>query len=641
MAQDFEISDHITSEDGLPQNTVNCILQDNKGFIWIGTQDGLCRYDGNQFQIYQNIPSDTNSLSNNYVLSICEDGNGMIWAGTMSGGLNRIDPSGGRFQRYMHDPENAGSISENNIWCVAADSNNTIYAGTNKGLNILEAGSRQFNHYNHAQNDPATIPSDIVISLFTSEKQVLIGTNAGLASFNPLTSEIKRINLKPHNDNKNQPVIWSIKQLAEAGTILGTAKGLCIFNENDQLSQVFSVDQKVWNVLPDNNTLIWLGTTKGIHIVNRENNLTITTNPGGFDLSGNTWCLMQDRSGLIWAGTDQGLFSFIEKKSLFTVINDREESFAKLNNPSVNAILEDKNGNIWIGTEGGGLNRMNRHTGEITYFKSGKSQNCISGNSIWALLESRDGRIWIGTYGNDLDVFDPFTETFTHFRSDFSNPQALSNSRILVLHEDKKGDIWIGTRGGGLNRYDSNTGRFEVFKHDPENQQSISSSTILSLSEDQKGNLWIGTFEGGLCRMDHERNSFHRYKNEPGNEKSLSNNNVWVIHFDKKNQMWLGTQGGLNLVKNPEVKMEFIQFNTKHGLPGNVIFGLAEDRTGNIWMSTFKGIARLNRSQFEALHDFDNMQPDPLNPLFKCFDKYDGLPGNEFNQGAWFQSSPD
>jgi len=295
---------------------------------------------------------------------------------------------------------------------------------------------------------------------------------------------------------------------------------------------------------------------------------------------------------------------------------------------------------------GGGLNRLDQNSEFFeTYKANNLYNNSISNNSVWALLEDLQGLIWIGTYGGGLNSFDRNTEQFTTYKRNKNVSGSISNNRILALHEDSSGNIWIGTRSGGLNRYDRKSDQFENFMYDPNDSTCISSNTVLSIAEDTLGNLWIGTFEGGISILNKNTRKFKSYKNNPSKPNSLSNNNVWVILFDQENRLWLGTQGGLNLAMNPYSDLTFTHFTSKQGIPSNVIFGLAADRNNNIWMSTFRGIAKLDNSALQQLlnenEDISQYSFDPFNPMFTVFDASDGLQSNEFNQGSSFQSQSD
>ncbi|MBN2174367.1 MAG: histidine kinase [Bacteroidales bacterium] len=646
--QHFTCYDKLDAADGLSQSTVNCILQDRDGLIWFGTQDGLNVYDGIQFYQYQNIPSDPNSLSNNYILSLCEDSLGNIWAGTMSGGLNCLDKKTGQFQVFLHDPEDNTGISNNNIWALAVDNCNNIFAGTSKGLNIYSIDAKKFIVLNHQKDNPFSIPSDFVVSVHIDAiGEIWVGTSNGLAQYINNNKTFKRIS--GSDETGKGIIVWSIRESYKGVILMATNNGLFTYDDETgiitQLPNNYSIGQYTfWSAMPLNDGLILSGTREGIRFYNVESGKFEKSCMGfdqdRFEVNSNVWCFLPDRSGFIWAGTDEGLLKISTEEKPFQTINAEENSHPKLSEKSVNSILEDQEGNLWVGTEGGGLNLLKRGDAYFTVYKSGDgTKNKIAGDYIWSLLEDSDNNIWIGTYGEGISVLNKETGIIKHFQHETLANDWLSNSRILAMLEDKNGDIWIGTRGGGLNRYLKDTGKFEVYMNNPEDSESIASNTVLSLAEDADGFIWVGTFEGGLCKMDLTKKTFQTWANLPNDPASLSNNNVWVIWFDSRNRMWLGTQGGLNLVENTHNRMMFSHINKNHGLPSNVIFGLAEDSRGNIWMSTFNGIAMLNDSILKQIDDLSGYSHDPFIPLFTNFDESFGLQGKEFNQGAHFQSA--
>jgi len=644
LSQNYQCYDQLTSEDGLSQSTVNCILQDRDGFIWMGTQDGLNMFDGYNFTYYQNQPSDSNSLSNNYILSICEDQEGFLWIGTMSGGLNKFDKYSNTFKVFQHTDDPA-SISDNSIWTVMNDDLDNIWTGTNYGINVFNKRDQSFTKFRYSENDTNSIPSDVVMNIFQDNHGIIwIGSNKGLAKLNKKESNFIRI-----EKGDSDLIIWNINQLSENKLIIGANSGLWELNTNtEKFTKIESHNEEtVWTIFPENDR-IWFGTRSGIKILDntklKYENISIKSKNGEEPEELNSWCLMKDKSGFIWAGTDNGIFKIKSGEPEFRTINANPDNKPTISLNSVNTILVDQLNTLWIGTEGGGLNRLDENSNQLDIYKANNFiNNSLSNNNVWALLEDKQGMIWVGTYGGGLNAFDRNTETFTVYKRNKNVPGSISNNRILALHEDAEGDIWIGTRSGGLNRYDRSTDTFETFLTDPDDSSSISSNTVLSIAEDTLGNLWIGTFEGGINILNPSTKKFQCFKTDPLNPNSISNNNVWVILFDRQNKLWLGTQGGLNLSANPYAgELEFMHFTTKQGIPSNVIFGLAEDANNDIWMSTFRGIARLEKTALQTLIDkggnISTYLYDPFNPIFSVFDASDGLQSNEFNQGAYFQS---
>jgi len=649
--QEINCLEIITSEDGLSQSTVNCIIQDRDGFIWFGTQNGLNLYDGYHFTYFQNQPSDTTSLSDNYILSLCEDNEGNIWAGTMSGGLNRLNKKTGRFTVY----NNSNSIIENTIWAVTVGNSGKIWTGSNIGVNVFIPAENTFKTYRYSETDTTTISSDMVLSFHTDIDGVMwIGTGKGLCWFDENSGTFHRITDKDPKNLLSDLAVWTVNQNGSGNILLGTNKGLYELDIKSSMLHHLSNDlpdqvQTVWSILPKNNGDILFGTRNGLKLFQYKDfictsicdDISNTTDA----TSNNVWSLLKDNSGIVWTGTDNGAIKFDSKGKKFKVINNDTSAKLTLSANGINAILIDHLNTLWIGTEGGGLNRLDENTSQFKVYKKNKfEQGSISGNVVWAIIEDRDGIIWAGNYGDGLNAFDRTNETFTVYKRNSITPGSLSNNRILTLLEDNEGNIWIGTRGGGLNKFDKKSEKFEIFMHDPDNKMSVSSNTILSLAEDNSGNLWIGTFEGGLNLFNKQNKTFKAFLNDPNNSECLSNNNIWAILFDSKNRMWLGTQGGLNVCLLPNNdNLKFKYFTDQNGLSSNTVFGLTEDNDGNIWMSTFRGISKLNMHAFEEILEFDKIGEknsyNPFEPIFKTYDVSDGLLSNEFNQGAYLKAN--
>jgi ligand-binding sensor domain-containing protein len=635
--------DHLLRSDGLSQSSVSCMFRDREGFMWFGTQDGLNQYDGKKFRVFQNQPGDSVSLSNNYIVSICEDEDGLIWVGTMTGGLNCFDKHSESFRVFQHSATK-NSISENTIWTVLSDGEGNIWCGTSKGLNRYTKASKKFRCFRHATNAPGSIITDMVVSLHKDRQgRIWAGTVEGLCLFNSKTGTFTRYKNPEEKDSPGVNIIWSISEAPDGQIITGTNNGVFLL---DPVTKKFTRilgkagNEKVvaWSVVSMKNGIIWTGSDQGLFRLNTnggrpETFLHDPADPRSI-IDNNVWCLLPDPSGFLWAGTNNGISKTRTAPALFHLLNADSRQTLYLSSPKVTAILEDKSGYLWIGTDGGGLNCIDpdRKTKKVYNTSNSELQN----NNVWALAEDKAGDIWIGNYQGGLHVFRKKTGIIEAFPSRLGDPYALSNNRVLSLLASPDGKIWIGTRSGGLSRFDPLTRRFEVFQHSPADPSSISANTILSLAMDAEGRLWIGTYEGGLNLLTGS-NKFKSFKSRKGDMSSLSDNNIWAILFDKKGRLWLGTQGGLNFSDQPGENMRFESFTTREGLKSNIIFGLEEDLAGNIWMSNFSGLTRMDMKTFES-PGTDSKQKDgfiPFHPLFSNFDTDHGLQGLEFSQGAY------
>lgn len=635
----------ITSEQGLSQNTVNCLLQDQQGFMWFGTQDGLNKYDGYRFEYYHNNPNDINSLSNNYILCMAEDHGGLIWVGTMTGGLNCLNKRTGNFIRFA-DGQGKNNLHGNTIWCVLNDHEDNIWAGTIKGLSMYDKNSKHFINFSLLEHSE-DFPFKAVYSLYEDRDNFLwIGGESGILRFNNSTKKFGPLINVFELVNRPVGITWSICENTQGHLLLSTNAGLIEYDPLNHVARILTQTHTkrftVWSSVVQDNGNIFIGTTDGISMIDHElkscdplvlEEINIPIN--------NVWDFIIDKSGITWAGCNMGVVKIREKQQQFVPIIPDQKQSVRIPGGAVNTIMEDSGNNLWVGTEGGGLAKISflQQSTEV-FLPDAYAVQSIGGNKIWALEEDHEGKIWIGTYGDGLSVYNPVKQSFTHYRQS-NQSNSINNSRVLVLLEDTYHDVWIGTRGGGLNVFRNESRSFEVYRMDAENHRKISSNTILSLVEDQFGFLWIGTFEGGLDQMDLRSGNIKNFANDPENQNSLSNNNIYAIHFDQSGGLWLGTQGGLNYVSAPYQDMLFHNLTTRQGLPSNVILGIEADENGNLWLSTYKGLVKLNIKVFQDMMNAgiqpENYIENPLKPLFKIFTRRDGTLNNEYNQGAHFK----
>jgi len=641
QAQEF---DRLVRSDGLSQSSVNCMIRDHEGFMWFGTQDGLNRYDGKVFRVFQNQPGDAASLSNNYIVSICEDEEGFLWIGTMTGGLNRFDKRSETFRVYEHS-DTLNSISENTVWAVISDGKGNIWSGTSLGLNRFNKSSGKFTCYRHDPRDPGSLVTDMVVSLLKDHAgNIWVGTVEGLCRINNSTDHFTRFINPAEIRMPGSNLIWSVSENPDGNIITGTNNGIYTLIPATQVfTRILGEPGKnpvvAWSVEARQHGTIWAGSNHGLyHILINGNQPDIYLNDAADPKSiadNNVWCLLHDPSGLLWAGTNGGISKTKTSPAVFRLISADQSRPLSLSSPKVTAILEDKKGNLWVGTDGGGLNCIDPARKKNTVYRT--SNSGLQNDNVWALAEDPAGNIWIGNYQGGLHVFNRTTGTIRAFPNKQGDPHALSNNRILALLAGKDGIIWIGTRGGGLIRFDPGTGEFKSYQHMPDDSTTISGNTILSLAFDKNDRLWAGTYEAGLNLFIKGAGKFVSFKKDPQNPSCLSDNNIWAILFDKKGRLWLGTQGGLNYSENVGEKMNFRYFSTRDGLKSNTLFGLEEDAEGNIWMSNFNGLTRLDIKTFETSgkSESENNDFSPFRPLFRMFDSDHGLQGPEFNQGAY------
>jgi signal transduction histidine kinase/CheY-like chemotaxis protein/ligand-binding sensor domain-containing protein len=628
---------HINTDLGLSQNHVLCILQDSKGFMWFGTRDGLNRYDGYNFKIYQNVVGDSTSISNNYIMSIFEDSKGTMWVGTLGGGLSKFDKVKDRFINYKHNKNDPSSISNDNVNKIFEDSRGTLWVGTNAGLNVFNRSTNKFQHYTHDDDSPNSISDNYIFDIIEdSDHNIWFGTvNGGLTMYNAKTKSFEQFVNDPGNSN-SIPAFQIYRLFEDSKKRLWIATrggGLALFNKKTKSFRRYIHEETNPNSLPNNTVLaigessdnvLWVGTENGgLSLSDTDGKFTTLVNDELNDksISGNSiHYIYRDKKENMWVGTFSGGVNLFNK-NMNNFRHYKHNSLPNsLSNNLVLCVYEDHSGNLWIGTDGGGLNLFNRKENKFTAFKnSPKNKNSIGGNYVICATEDDDHNLWVGTWADGISIMNKERTQFRHITTNTKNDKGtISSNNVWALHKDKEGKIWIGTFGGGLDVYDPKTGKFTNYKPGTK-PQNVSSENVAAFLNDSKGNMWIGTFNGGLNKYDAGTNTFLRYmhSNENG---SLSNNNVTCLYEDKKGNIWLGTYMGLNLWK-PATK-SFTHYTTKDGLPGEIVFGILEDDDGNLWLSTNMGICRFN----------------PTRNTYKNFTTEDGVQNNEFKPHCAFKS---
>jgi ligand-binding sensor domain-containing protein/signal transduction histidine kinase len=641
-AQVYEFEfDRISIEKGLSQSSVFTIIQDKKGFLWFGTQDGLNKFDGYNFTVFKHNSADSLSISDNWITSLCEDHLGNIWVGTSGGGLNKFDPITERFIHYKHQNNDPMNQEYSRVQSVLEDSDRNLWIGTDGGgLSKLDRSTGKFINFIHDENINTSINDNRIQSLLEDQNGNLwIGTNDGGLSL------LKK-------DLKNQAIFQRFTHLP---------------NDRFSLSS-----NRILSLFEDSNGKIWIGTDTGLNLYDPVNNqfYRFKNNPKNeYSLSNNViYTIFEDMNHTLWIGTDYGLNFYDQANDHFWHINHNPSNPNSLSNDLVRSIYKDASGTIWVGTYGGGLNHYDWRKKKFRHFKNVVGdRNSINDNNVWSILISRSGHLWIGTnkginkinriknkvqvfrhspfdpyslsddivrvifedsYGDiwfgtnkgGLNKYNPLQKKFQRYVHIPDDSLSISNNTIRAIFEDKQGLLWIGT-WGGLNLFDAKTDSFTHFIHDPENPTSISDDRVRCLFEDRDSTLWVGTYKG-LNKFDRKKGEFIHYMYNPDDSTSLSHDRVLALHQDRAGNIWIATYGG-GLNKFDPKKESFVVYTEKDGLSNNAVYGILEDEKGNLWMSTNKGISKFN----------------PVTESFKNFNVNDGLQSDEFNGGAYAKSN--
>jgi signal transduction histidine kinase/ligand-binding sensor domain-containing protein/DNA-binding response OmpR family regulator len=550
----------LTTNDGLPQNTVDVITKDSKGFMWFGTWNGLCRFDGYTFKTFHTQEHEW--LKGNMIQALCEDDNGNLWVGTEKG-LSFFD-----YQLFRFLPLNglSSEILNSSVTTIVKDEIGAIWVGTeNNGLwQITESNEGTLSCQKRFSDK---LPTENINHIFISpEKNLFVGTDIGLAVLSLNTTEI--IDQYSSVTNEIGPIsIQSVYQDSRNNLWIGTSDlGLYYFDSSSESLEYF---------------------------------VTTSTSEGNLDHL-TVRDIIEDQNGTIIIGTLGGLNYFNQNSKTFSHLSND----SKLSSPFINSLYADDFGNIWIGTEIGGVNYYNSYQKPFNAIqhKPGNA-NSISHNTINSILVE-DDIIWIGTAGGGLNRVNG--DKITRLKNDPENPISITSDFVSSIFRDKQNRLWIGTWGGGLNRLLSeNENRFAVWINQPNDDKTICSSFVSCIEQLDNNRLLIGT-RGGLDIFNPSNNSFSHVHNamEPG--YSLE---VGCMLTDKKNRIWVGTENGLyrfnkNDLLNSDLnnsKLPFEKFlhnpQDKQSLPGNYIISLFEAADGTIWMGTYgNGICQYNEN---------------------------------------------
>jgi len=610
-------------EEGLPQSNVYAIVQDQKGYIWLGTESGVARFDGKSFDIF----STEEGLSEVSVTAICQDKTGKMWLGHINGGISIIDDNkiikvklpenisiNRIFTIYMdhegsiwlttigsgaikitdatddlQDLNNVKVITRedglsNNVFDMLQDKNGIFWFITSDGIISYNEKENQFDFFS-----PTGMLNYQATSILEDRKGDLwFGTyHGGLIQYITKDREVRYYTTYEGLSNN-----W-VTTLAEdrrGNILIGTwTGGVSIFYgssfENLSINEGLS-SNKIRSIFEDREGNIWFGTQGGgASYYKGKRFLTYTEDDGLVDEHVSS--INQDSEGNLWFGTDKGITIFDPRE---TNKSKAFKTFDKLDitgYKQVMSITEDLKGNIWIGTWGGGVAKYNLATSRITSYKV---INTLVGNQVFDIAIDQKGDVWVAT-NQGISLYLPEKNIFKTYTTE----DGLSGNEVATIFCDSEDNLWFGTRGGWLTFYDRKT--FTTF-----DQDGLKHSSPTSLAEDKDGNIWIGTEGGGAYKYEPTSKSFTHYSQQDG----LLSDYITLTIADNHNNVWFGTNRGLNKFVNKEKK--FFSYGKAEGFSGieakhNAAY---KDAAGNLWFGTIKGV-----SKYDADVDFVNLT-EPL-----------------------------
>ena len=617
--------EHLSTDKGLSQSVVDHILQDDQGFMWFGTQDGLNRYDGYEFKIYGHGMGNS-GLSGASVTALFKDRSGTIWVGANQF-LDRFDPVTEKIIHYRSDPTNPNSLS-GRVYGITQDQNGEIWLATSNGLNRLDPERGIFNHYQHDPNDSGSLDAnspmqDIRFVGVDKNGMLWVQTSAGINSFDQRSGQATRY---PQLRNRDEYQVQKVYQDRSGRHWVHSREG----------SGFGTFD-------PETGTLV---------------RYTFKTSDRGTPTADRVTALLEDRNGVFWFGTGgSGLLKWDRQQGTVRRYRNDPSDPASLSNNFVFSLYEDREGNIWVGTGGGGINRFSeKPSGFMSYRNKPGDENSLDQNFVLSVFEDSQRELWIGNDGV-LNRLNREKRRFTFYRQNNTDAGNISDGTVLSTVEDHSGILWFATYRGGLNSFDRKTGRFKAYRHNPSNPNSPSSDVIIrllldrtqvlwlgteygldrlelktrtfsrypdlteklagtrisALAQDRNGTLWIGTEDAGMHRFNPDTREYRAYSNNPERASTLSSDRVNVLFFDRVGVLWVGTQHGLNRFDTQTET--FTVYGELEGLPSHTIRGILEDSQGNLWVSTGNGLAKFNPQTISVTRYY----------------AADGLAGNEFS----------
>ncbi len=604
---------NLSIRNGLSQNTVNAILQDRKGFMWLGTKDGLNRYDGLSFRKFKHDAANPRSIGNSFITSLYEDFNGNIWVGT-DAGVYIYYPEKEAFEEFDCQSLEKTRI-ERSVSMIAGDKQGRVWIAVEaQGMFCYDTRQKLLRNYPLSE-----ISSNIKCFTFDSGGTLWLGfygdglyySKDNLATVHPYGSpeDGKRefeggVITKIVQGNYNCLYIGSVKEgVSELNLTSGQVRNLLAIDESGE--SIFCRD-----LLPYSDNELWIGTESGIYIYNLRTAQFIHLRASLYDsysLSDNAiYALYKDREEGLWIGSYFGGVDYYPRQYTYFAKYYPKNIANSLHGKRVREFCRADDGTLWIGTEDGGLNHFNPKTKEFHFFEPSAGFTNIHGLCM-------DGsHLWVGTFSKGLRVIDTRTGVVLRTYTEGHTPHSLNDNSIFSICRTSAGEIYLGTLFGLL-RYNRTQDSFDCI---PE----LNGKFVYDIKEDSYGNLWLATYANGAYCYDVSARRWKNYVFDAEDERSLPYDKVLSVFEDSYRQIWLTTQGGGFCLFHPDTET-FTRYGLKDGLPNDVVYQIVEDDDRFLWLTTNNGLVRF----------------DPKTMEMKVFSTANGLPTNQFNYRSGFK----
>jgi signal transduction histidine kinase/streptogramin lyase len=626
----------IADKDGLVNSNVTSILKDDRGFMWLGTFNGLSRYDGYSFFNFTNQANDSTSITGNQIRCLFESSDKSLFIGFQYNGFCIYNKEKDNFTRFVHSDSDPNSLGHDYVLSFFEDSKGRIWIGTRRGLDLFDPKTKQFKHFYPFEGNEMPFVTSIVED--KQGKLWLYGVGAHICRFDLEQKTFQYFQFKAKS--------ISDKTFNRGGSLMFDSQGdLWISNESEG---VFVYEPKNWklkrqfnvkNELLKSNTVlclktlsdgtIWIGTDGGgISVYDyKGDNITFIEhddlNPNS--LSGNAIYSIEEFSdNIVWIGTyAAGVNKWVRSKNKFKGFNARGLPNKRLSQKSVLAISETKDGKIWLGTDGGGLNLFDLKNETITPYTTQNSPICF--DVVKSAFANDEGNLWLGSYQKGLCLWNPNTKRAikSYMPAIKETEKSISGDKIWsVLGSSDKQYLYIGLLSSGLDILDLKNTSFIHQTIDEVAFKNLSTANIFALTEDSKGNIWITTETLGAVYYNPNTKKRIRFNSETSKNKSLPSSEIRDVFEDSKGQIWFATiYGGLCKLVDFNAK-HFKSYSKNHGLNTVNVLCILEDKNGDLWLSTDKGISKFDTKA----ESFTNFGVD------------DGLMSKEFNYNSKLKS---
>ena len=648
---------HLKVEDGLSDNAITSIYQDTWGYLWIGTSDGLNRYDGYVIKKYYRNDFDIQSLPGNVIRDIFQDSKNRLWIGT-NDGLARYIPEKDCFERYIN--ENFESKEDQYVWDIFEDQQKIIWVGKMHSLETVDSDTKKFTSIYSREVTDSSFKQDKAFSKITQDKQGDMWFACGnLIEYNPLQNKLINHTIKPINSEL--PPLSNCKMLyldSYNNLWVSTAQGVVKFNAatyqlDNNLSKARLSTSYISEFTEDLDKNVWFSSYRQAgQFLNGSHNTELYQNDSNDPYSlvdNNCTSIFVDRAGLVWIGTMSGLSKYdkhlqsfkivrqniskyqteldnkklqelIQKRDVVSLSSELSNDFQYIKTlPSndVNQFFEDNLGRIWV-TSDNGLSIWYRKYNWFKFYNSVKENpKTLQNNNCGRIFKDKKGRVWI-THSNGLSLYNEFTEDFTKYDFSESSTSGIKVGVSSNLEIDDKNIFWGANRDG-------------VFKIDIDNKvikkynsnNGFSTYDKRGLVFDKKGRIWVATVGSGVQVFDTvQKKVVKNYMPDETDPNSLSSIMIYTIHKDRRDRIWIGTKTGGVCLYNDKTD-NFIIFREKDGLISNYIKGIIDDNNGNMWIATSRGLSHLN----------------PQSKQITNYDISDGIVSNNLGQVAFYRSN--